>query len=98
MKSQPTADVSFRQAYFFKPDFPIKYCVAEIREDSDGVGAGDVLEVVRKEGRPQEGDWRAMNEGAMLVEWMRWMARARTSDAEDTLPPTTPAEQGTCTL
>lgn len=35
-----------------------------------------------------------MNEGAMLVEWMRWIARARTSDAEDTLPPTTPAEQG----
>lgn len=34
----------------------MKYCVEEIREVSDGVGAGDVLEVVRKEGRPQGGD------------------------------------------
>lgn len=68
LKSQHAADVHIHQVYFFKPDFPIKYCVEEIREDSGGAGAEDVLEVVRKEGKPQGGGGRVMKEGAMLVE------------------------------
>lgn len=98
MKSQHVTDVIVCQVYFFKPDFPIKYCVAEIREDSDGADAEDVLEVERKGGRPHGADGRVMNEGAMLLEWMRCIARARTSDADDTFPPTTPAEKGKKTL
>lgn len=64
-----------------------------IREEKDEVAAEDTLGVARKGDRPREADGGAMNEGAMLVEWMRCIAKARTSDADDTFPPTTPAEE-----
>ncbi|MPC24406.1 hypothetical protein E2C01_017487 [Portunus trituberculatus] len=73
-------------------DFLAKCCDVEIREESEDVDWEDALEVCRKGENPREADG-VMNEGAMLVEWMRCIARARTSDAVDTLPPTTPAEE-----
>lgn len=63
-----------------------------IREESEDVDWEDALEVCRKGESPREADG-VMNEGVMLVEWMRCIARARTSDADDTFPPTTPVKK-----
>ena len=89
-------EFSDRNAYFSELDFLVKYCVVEIREEIEDVDAEDAPEVCRKGERPREADGGVMNEGVMLVEWMRCIARARTSDADDTFPPTTPADTQSC--
>lgn len=87
------SDATVCWIYSFKLNFPLKHCLEEILEDTECVNGVDLFEAERKEAGPEGAEGRVMNEGVILVEWMKCIASARTSDADDTFPPTTPAEE-----